>query len=165
MPQIHGGLMASTKPVERFEGNYEPITETGCWIWLGTVNDKGYGRFRSKILGPGKHYAHRVSYVKFKGPIPDGLDVLHQCDNPLCVNPAHLRVGTQAENNKERDMRGRHRALRGSDNGNSKLDAEKIKTIFESQLSAVKLSPILGVHWSTISRVRAGKTWSKFLGL
>ena len=76
--------------------------EGGCWVWTGTRQVFGYGislRYR---------LAHRVSWEIANGPIPDGLWVLHRCDNPPCVNPAHLFLGTQTENMRDMTAKGRH---------------------------------------------------------
>ena len=151
--------MASTKPIERFEGNYEPVPWSGCWLWTGTLSDTGYGRFRSVLLGPGKHYAHRVSYKKFVGPIPKRMDVLHRCDVTCCVNPDHLFLGTQADNNRDRDAKGRQVGPHGHDNGMSKLDENAVRFIRASTISAVTLAPFLGINHATISRVRRRELW------
>lgn len=85
----------------------------GCWLWTGSLDGKGYGRFR---LGPGKLViASRFAYETENGPIGStgkdyhGTCVLHSCDTPACVRPSHLRIGTQAENMMERDAKGRCR--------------------------------------------------------
>jgi hypothetical protein len=66
-------------------------TRDDCWLWTGTMSTAGYGRLRNN--GP-RIYAHRVAYMLSIGEIPDGLLVLHACDNPPCCNPDHLNVGT-----------------------------------------------------------------------
>lgn len=69
-----------------------------CWLWAGYLNKDGYGKFRYKGHVRG---AHRISWILFKTPIPNGLCVLHKCDNPKCVNPSHLFIGTQIDNIKD----------------------------------------------------------------
>ena len=78
----------------------------GCWLWTGYRRTTGYGRigFRGRI-----DYAHRVAWVVAKGEIPDGMCVLHKCDNPACVRPAHLWLGTQRENMIDKGRKGRSR--------------------------------------------------------
>lgn len=79
----------------------------GCWVWLASLDSKGYGRFCYK----GRTIpAHRAAYLVFVGEIEDGLFVLHQCDNKQCVNPRHLRLGTHADNMREARERKRMRA-------------------------------------------------------
>jgi hypothetical protein len=80
------------------------LGRAGCWVWIGRRDRHGYGLLRAL----GNRFAHRVAYVVAVGPIPAGLSVLHRCDNPPCVNPAHLWLGTQADN--LRDMVGKRRS-------------------------------------------------------
>lgn len=82
--------------------------KTGCWEWQGTITgNNGYGSMR--IPGKQTAYVHRLSYVLYKGPIPVGMKVLHKCDNPICINPDHLFLGTQLENIHDRDQKNRCR--------------------------------------------------------
>lgn len=83
------------------------VADSGCWLWSGGVSQDGYG----KVKRYGKTLrAHRVFYEHFKGPLPEGMWVLHTCDNPLCVNPNHLWAGTQLENEQDKDAKGRRPA-------------------------------------------------------
>lgn len=98
--------MLSQEDLKRnFYSKFEPVTETGCWLWLGALN-RAYGSFwnGSKPVG-----AHRFSY-EFHCGKTDGLDVLHRCDVPLCVNPRHLFLGTQTDNNADMCKKGRNRS-------------------------------------------------------
>lgn len=81
-----------------------PITETGCWIWIGATRTSGYGNigWKGKTLG-----AHRASYIAFNGILPEGLQINHKCDVRSCVNPSHLYVGTQKDNMGDMDARNR----------------------------------------------------------
>lgn len=92
-------------PVERFRSYVAPEPNSGCFLWLGGVS-KGYGMTRFR----GRHEAaHRVAWRVFIGDIPAGLFVLHRCDNPLCVNPQHLFLGTHTENVRDMIAKGRDR--------------------------------------------------------
>lgn len=89
----------------RIERYSIPEPNSGCWLWLGSIDGEGYGRatFRGKSDG-----AHRVSYTAFREAIPAGLLVCHSCDVRCCVNPDHLWVGTYADNNRDMLAKGRH---------------------------------------------------------
>ncbi len=94
--------------IERF---WEKVRKTStCWIWTASKRAKGYGAYvwanDAGNIVQGR--AHRFSYVLFYGPIPEGVCVLHTCDNPACVNPEHLWLGSNADNNKDMCLKGRH---------------------------------------------------------
>lgn len=96
----------------------------GCWEWTGFRDSRGYGRMnvaRANGVGRASEGVHRVSWVLSNGVIPDGAHVLHGCDNPACVRPEHLRLGTHAENMKDAQERGRMRKPQGSESPASKL--------------------------------------------
>ena len=95
---------------ERFMKKWTLEPDSGCWLWTGSRRRHGYGRMYS--LDRKGLSAHRVSWELFRGPIPDGLDVLHKCDNPPCVNPDHLFVGTMQDNMDDMVRKGRQ--ARGS---------------------------------------------------
>lgn len=81
----------------------------GCWLWTASTARGGYGQLR---VGNTTVRAHRLSYELAFGSIPNGMSILHACDEPLCVNPAHLRAGTDADNMQDAVARGRHSQVR-----------------------------------------------------
>lgn len=93
-------------PREMFE-RHVIRRRSGCWLWKGGHNKAGYGSARLTCLGGKSILAHRLSWLVHKGAIPDGLHVLHHCDNPGCVRPAHLFVGTDNDNTQDRVRKGR----------------------------------------------------------
>jgi len=92
---------------DRFFEKIQPITETGCWIWMGHVTYFGHGQIKHEGAAC---LAHRISYALHNGDIQDGLVVRHTCDIACCVNPAHLILGTQADNVRDISKRGRMNA-------------------------------------------------------
>ena len=147
-------IVHNSDPVARFEENYIPEPNSGCWLWLGTLHHDGYGQIR---INGKLHRAHRLAYELFRGPIPDGLGMLHACDNRACVNPDHLYAGTNIEN--MRDMTSRGRALVGPRNHSSKLTADNVRIIRFSALSHTELARIYGVSRPAIRNVRIGAAW------
>ncbi len=100
--------------MDRFSAKVAPEPNTGCWLWCGSPNSSGYGEL--KVCGR-MLKAHRVSYELHIGEIPQGLHVCHHCDTPLCVNPSHLFVGTNADNVRDRMAKGRGGCAHGAANG------------------------------------------------
>jgi len=91
--------------MRRFLSKVSLQITSGCWVWTGFRNAQGYGHFALDGYKVGR--AHRASWVLHRGSIPTGLCVLHRCDNPSCVNPDHLFLGTDADNAHDRDAKGR----------------------------------------------------------
>ena len=140
---------------------------TGCWIWTGGIGQDGYG----KLKRHGKTVrAHRVFYEHFVGVIPQGLVIMHSCDNPLCVNPKHLSPGTHLENELDKDLKGRrspspsishpHLMPRGEASGTSVLTEVQVKNILSETDTAKVVAEKYGVSKSTILSIRSGKTWT-----
>jgi hypothetical protein len=99
------GRVSTETVEERFNKKYLINEDTDCWEWQNATNNIGYGMFR---WSTGKmRTAHRASYELHKGPIPTGLSVCHSCDNPKCVNPDHLWVGTRKDNYDDMVSKGR----------------------------------------------------------
>src|SRR3990170_7379385 len=113
---------------DRFFEKVEPITESGCWIWMASLNIYGYGRFRYKGRPSS---AHRASWEMKYGYIPDGMNVCHKCDIPSCVNPNHLFIGTRKDNMRDKVIKGRAKTGKqnGENNGFSKLTLKQVTEI------------------------------------
>ena len=106
-------------------------------------------------------YAHRVAYQDAHGPIPPGMVVMHVCDNPPCVNPAHLSLGTIGDNNRDmwRKRRGRLSHYSGERNPAHRLTAEQVAAIRADPRTGVAVAREYGVHFSTVYRIRGQETW------
>ncbi len=143
-------------PKERFERKVEKTD--GCWTWRGSRTRDGYGAFYDKKFIA----AHRWAFLAFVGPIGTDLYVCHKCDNPPCVNPEHLYLGTPAQNYL--DAREKQR-LSGS---HYKLNAEKvceIRFLAKLRVPSSELARMFGVGKETIIKIRHGKTWKWVKGL
>jgi hypothetical protein len=107
--------------------------------------------------------AHRVSYEIAYGEIPDGMEVCHKCDNPCCVNPAHLFVGTRQDNIDDRERKGRNNPPKGEANPKAKLTESDVLEIRAKRLQGIsfgKLAKEYGVCKKTIQCAASGKSWS-----
>lgn len=138
-----------------------PEPNTGCWLWTASHKSNGYGYMWG---GSKKEHSHRLSYSLFKGAIPSVMFVLHRCDQPACINPDHLFVGTQSDNLNDCVKKGRHRpaSLKGEVNHKSKLtdlDVEAIRSATKKPRYLYELSEKYGVSRGSICAVRNGRTW------
>lgn len=150
--------MRQISAFDRFHMQHMPVPESGCWIWIGTINRFGYGRMKVNYKG---WLAHRFSWEIHFGKIPDGLFVLHKCDIRCCVNPDHLFIGSQLENMRDMQAKGRGVQLIGERHGGAKLSDDEIQEIRESKHKRSFLSKIYGVDVGHIRNIQIGKTRKK----
>lgn len=146
-----------SQPISERLDFYTFYSPDGCWYWTGSVRN-GYGT----ILIPDKKVpvsTHRLSYQFHKGPIPDGLFVCHRCDNPLCINPDHLFLGTAADNNQDRTRKGRGRAPKGPSHRNSKFTESDIINIRSSSLMPSQIAKKYSVAHATIANIVRRKSY------
>jgi hypothetical protein len=148
------------KTREIFESHV--IRKDGCWHWNGDKDRAGYTRMWHGQYSRG----HRVSYLLFKGEIPEGYLVCHDCDNPICTNPKHLFVGTPKDNSADMVRKGRaarnHNPNIGSSNGCSKLDEKKvmkIKEMLRLGVTGSRLAREYGVNKTAIAKIKSGQSW------
>lgn len=142
---------------ERFDEKYIPEPNSGCWLWTASINASKYGTlnrgpFRSAL-------AHRFSYERFVGEVPDELRVCHSCDNTYCVNPDHLFVGTVRDNVYDRIKKGRSNYVHGEKIAAAKLREFEVADILRDRRPIAKIADSYGVHESTIEKVFKGVTW------
>lgn len=141
----------------RFDEKFNKAGPAECWLWTAGCFRRGYGAFG---VGGKLVKAHRYSWEREHGPIPYGALVCHRCDTPACVNPAHLFLGTNLENVRDRDSKGRQARQAGERNAMSKLTAKEISEIrAATSVSQTELGRIYGVAQSCISRIRSGARW------
>lgn len=140
------------------QSKIRPDANTGCWEWTSAKNCWGYGQIY--IADGRKELAHRVSYELRHGTIPEGLWVLHHCDNPGCVNPDHLFLGTNSDNVADKVMKDRH--FHGESHPMVKLTDTDVRAIRSaSNISQRQLAGKFGVNQSVVCRIRRGSLWAK----
>lgn len=129
------------------------VTSDGCWEWDGYRNPNGYGEIKLMYRAT---RCSRTAYETWVGPIPDGYVVRHKCDNPPCINPDHLEVGTARDNTQDMIRRGRD-GIRGPRNGRTKLSTQQVDEIrreYEAGgVSQYALADTYGVTQATISKI------------
>lgn len=152
-------------PEERFHEKYLNCGKDNCWNWIAAKDSDGYGRFRD---GKSKHMilAHRFSYEIFHGQTPSGLFVCHTCDNPSCVNPSHLFLGSQKQNMNDMAIKERWRGYLGDEHYKSALTSQQVILIRESLLNSISSSTIAreyNVSKSAIEHIRHNRSWKHLL--
>lgn len=147
----------------RFDAYWTPEPNTGCHLWFAARDPRGYGRFR--LNGNGRKgrtvFAHRLAWEWANDRSADGFVIRHRCDNPTCVNPAHLNIGSHADNVRDRMERGRSVYVRGDKNGKAKLTEESVremKRLFGT-LSNLEIAKRYGVSPITVCGIKKGRWW------
>jgi HNH endonuclease len=143
---------------ERFDAKHKVDASTGCWLWTAWRDRDGYGHIARGKAGEGMIKAHRASWILNVAEIPAGLQVLHRCDTPSCVNPDHLFLGTNADNRKDSVSKGRHQ--HGSRRRDSKLDQTTVLEIRKSTDPLRVAAARFGVSESYVSLLRRNLRWS-----
>jgi len=142
---------------ERFEEKFVVDEETGCWNWTASLRGSdGYGGFS---IGKKRLRANRASWLIYCSEIPDGLCVCHSCDNPLCVNPDHLFLGTQQDNMTDKVNKGRQQNSKGEQNGRAKLTEKQIINIINDHRKQKEIAKDYNVCQQHVSLIKKGKSW------
>lgn len=152
------GVYKRKSLVQRFYEKIKVNSETGCWEWTAYKSVDGYGRMP---VNRKSKEAHRVSWQLHFGEIPDGQSVCHKCDNPKCVNPSHLFLGSHADNMI--DKINKRRQSRGQSCAQSKLNNKLVETIrfcYKKGFTQTEIASYLNMSQGTISRVVRGEAWT-----
>lgn len=140
---------------KRFDESYEVIN--GCWVWQRRLTVKGGYAYMSVANKDCR--AHRYSYERFVGKIPKGMLVCHKCDNPACVNPKHLWIGTAQDNTDDMIKKGRQKFKVGETAWACKLTEKQVLEIYKSNKSHADLGRQYNINITSVMRIRNGKTW------
>lgn len=151
--------MPAYRPVlERF---WEKVDSSGgpeaCWPWLGSLAVGGYGTINTGLCSV---RAHRFMCELLFGPIPPGLHVCHHCDNPGCVNPRHLFLGTAKANMVDRNTKGRAASKAGVLNGQAKIDPDAVRAIRSSGESVAEIAERFGICKTSVRNIIKRRTWA-----
>ena len=159
-PECNGKPAHRRPAIERFATLSPVRPDGGCWMWAGRLNHRGYGQF---YMDGKMHQAHRASYLLFVGDIAPGLYVCHTCDNPGCVNPAHLWAGTAYDNAMDMRAKGRAASTAGDLQGNAKLkesDIPKIRAMRATgDYTMTEIGAVFGVSKHCIYDVISRTGW------
>lgn len=142
--------------IKRFEEKFITEPNSGCWLWVANIYTNGYGQIKINGRPVG---AHRVSWELYRGRIPEDLCVLHKCDNPPCVNPDHLFLGTQADNVADQIKKGRLNPPYGERQGRAKLATSDILAIRDDLRTHKEIAAGYGIASSHVSDIKLRKKW------
>lgn len=133
------------------------VTRSGCWEFKGKRNGFGYGivSYRNRAIR-----AHRAAYETWVGPIPAGAEIRHKCDNPPCINPAHLEPGSHADNMRDMQDRGRNRARSRSSNTLTADMAREIQRRYDDGERIKDIADSLGRKYLTVFDAAHRRTWN-----
>lgn len=128
-----------------------------CWNWIGSLTDRGYGEF---VVNKKKRKAHILSWMDFHQADTNGLCVCHTCDNPKCVNPEHLYLGTPQDNMNDKVARNRQSKMPGESHPMAKLSREDIINIRNDRRSSRDIGKEYGISHSHVLRIKKGEKWN-----
>lgn len=150
---------ATKRDADRFMNFVQPEPNSGCWLWRGQIDVRGYGRFQ--MQRGDTNLAHRISYRMATGVLPKEKMVCHRCDNPGCVNPEHLWLGTQSENMSDAGRKGRlsKPATVGERVNTAKLNRDAVLEIRASRLPVAELAKLYGVSKEQIGNILNRRQW------
>jgi len=151
------------KPLrDRLWARVDKSKPNSCWPWTGAKTKQGYGCIGKGGKHGGTVLAHRAAFEDAKGPVPEGLHVLHTCDNPPCCNPAHLWAGNNADNVADCITKGRKRwrASQGEAHGSAKLTDTKVRAIRKAKGSQREIAAKFKISQAIICDIRNGKLWT-----
>lgn len=130
-----------------------------CWLWTGAADGHGYGVIATGGGSP-MISTHRLSWKLANGKIPHGMCICHKCDVRLCCNPAHLWLGTNADNTADKMAKGRHRPVQGEAHGCAKLTEKQVLAIRDAKGLLRKIGKRFGISESVVSNIKHRKTWA-----
>jgi hypothetical protein len=174
MTDLHPWRHEPRKPLtasaeDRFWRFVKKAGDDECWLWQGGTNIRGYGRFRRGRASEGMAGAHRFSYELHNGPAPSDRVVMHSCDNPQCVNPKHLSLGTHLDNSHDRSRKGRDAGLfvrgedarrqKGAQHPSAKLTEADVLAIRTDDRTHRQIASHYGVDRTLIGLIKRRKVW------